>query len=421
MAMPSIARRIGRSHFLLSVSMVSVMVALVIYVNEQQEAVLRDLSFVQERDFFLAQLEEDSLEEPLLRESDNVIAYFIPDAWEGNSHLPEIFSGLPAAFNGEISDQDRWYQVNISQNQQGRLYFAWDITRHEVQEQQFMWILTAASLAVLGLSLLLSVLLSRRLTVPLRRLSDDIRAIPVGESMPRLAGDHEDAELKNIADTFNHFLDELESFVRREKTLVSLASHELRTPIAVISGALDVLESRGQLTQGDAATLQRLRGAATEMEENTRILLRLARRISVEDEHQEVMLGRLVRETVDSLSAQFDISERLSVEVTGNTTVRTHVILARMLLRNLIKNALEHTDRTVRVLIRDSEVEIVDEGDGLSAAQQAILSDQASTGMGGVETEGLGLYIATLVCEQLGCRLTPHRTAPNGTSIRLQF
>lgn len=419
MAMPSIARRIGRSHFLLSVSMVSVMVALVIYVNEQQETVLRELSFVQERDFFLAQREEEARAGPLVRDSGNVLAYYIPVGWQGNIYLPAIFSGLPETFNGEIRDRDRWYQVHIGQHQNGRLYFAWDITRHELQERQFMWILAAASLAVLGLSLLLSVLLSRRLTVPLRRLSDDIRAIPVGESMPRLGGDHEDAELKNIADTFNHFLDELESFVRREKTLVSLASHELRTPIAVISGALDVLENRGQLTQGDAATLQRLRGAATEMEENTSILLRLARRLSVEDEYQEVMLGRLVKETVDSLSAQFSLSDRLIVEVVGDTTVRTHVILARMLLRNLIKNALEHTDRTVRVLIRDREVEIVDEGDGLSAAQEAILSDQASTGM--VETEGLGLYIATLVCEQLGCSLATRRTAPIGTSIRLQF
>src|SRR5690606_1882219 len=120
------------------------------------------------------------------------------------------------------------------------------------------------ALVIIAFSLLLAVLSSRRIVKPLRLLSDRISRTPVGTSMPRMETDYADAELHSIAMTFNRFLDELESHVRREQSLLSLASHELRTPIAVMSGALDILESRNQLSSNDQATLARVRRACDE-------------------------------------------------------------------------------------------------------------------------------------------------------------
>src|SRR3546814_12735577 len=87
------------------------------------------------------------------------------------------------------------------------------------------------AVVIIAFSLLLAVLSSRRIVIPLKLLSDRISRTPVGSSMPRMETDYMDAELHTIAMTFNRFLEELESYVRREQSLLNLASHELRTQI----------------------------------------------------------------------------------------------------------------------------------------------------------------------------------------------
>lgn len=64
---------------------------------------------------------------------------------------------------------------------------------------------------------------------------------------------------------------------KREKDLVSLASHELRTPVAVIAGALDVLARRATLCDDDARTVARIQRAADGMRADIEALLAVAR------------------------------------------------------------------------------------------------------------------------------------------------
>src|SRR5690606_1477854 len=138
----------------------------------------------------------------------------------------------------------------------------------ENREALFEMAVIIMAVVIIGLSLLLAIVSIRRIVKPLSLLSERICSRPVGPSIPRMATDYVDTELHSIATTFNRFLDELESYVLREQSLLSLASHELRTPVAVMSGALDILESRNQLNANDQATLRRVRRACDEMRDN---------------------------------------------------------------------------------------------------------------------------------------------------------
>ena len=64
---------------------------------------------------------------------------------------------------------------------------------------------------------LFSIIISRQLTRPLVILSEHIKQTPAGQNMPRLALKYRDRELADIAKTFNHFLSEMEMFVKRER------------------------------------------------------------------------------------------------------------------------------------------------------------------------------------------------------------
>jgi len=237
--------------------------------------------------------------------------------------------------------------------------------------------------------------------------------------MPRMESDYSDVELHSIALTFNRFLDELESYVRREQSLLNLASHELRTPIAVMSGALEVIESRDQLSDKDRATLLRVRRSCDEMRDNVNILLKLARREAEGRANEVIELSPLARQVISDLEMSLNGTDRVKLNKVSELRVKADPAMAGMLLRNIIQNAVQHTKGEIEVTVSERSVEIEDSGTGLSADQQAILLRQKSLSNDGTALSGLGLYIVTLMAERLDWLLEITQTNENGTKIRL--
>src|SRR5690606_24578647 len=123
--------------------------------------------------------------------------------------------------------------------------------------------------------------------------------------------------------------------VRREQSLLNLASHELRTPIAVMSGALDILESRNQLSPNDQATLARVRKACDEMRDNITVLLQLARREPGDQVQEMFSVGPVAEQVIHDLSVSHRTYNRVTLNEPSALTVAADPVMVRMLLRNL--------------------------------------------------------------------------------------
>ena len=416
MKLKSISRRVYRAILAVSVVSMAVMVTTVLLVNEDLERTMLRAEFDQERDFILMNNIGDDV---LVWDTPNLAVVFVPSGKPRPAALPQVFRGLPDRYSAETSIDGQTYLVSVDTVETGLLYVAKNITHFENREALFDIALTLMTLVIIGFSVLLAVLSSRRIVRPLKLLSERISRIPVGPNMPRMETDYAEAELHFIAMTFNRFLDELESYVRREQSLLSLASHELRTPIAVMSGALDVLETRDRLNPDDRATLRRVRRSCDEMRDNVNILLKLARRESGDQARETLVLAPAVRRVIDDLKTSLHIGHRVILEEQGGLKVVTDPVMVHMLLRNLIQNAIQHTHGDIWVRIFDGAIEIEDRGPGLTAYQQAILLGEKRINADGSPLSGLGLYIVTLMAERLGWRLDITRTDGNGTRIRL--
>ena len=339
----SISRRVY--HAILAVSVISMfaMVVTVLLVNEDLENTMLEVEFAQERDFILMHRPKD---EVLVWDTHNMAVVFIPEGEPLPANMPKIFLGLPDHYSNEVDIGDSTYLITVGPADQGRLYVAKDITHFEDRESLFETALGIMTLVIVALSLLLAVFSSRRIVRPLRRLAGQISRIPVGSSMPRMDTDYADAELHSIVTTFNRFLDELESYVRREQSLLSLASHELKI--------------------------------------------------------------------------SHDAGDRVSLATPADLCVDTDPAMLRMLLRNLIQNALQHTKGAIHVTLAPGLIEIEDQGSGLSSEQQTILRDGKRLPSTKTSVSGLGLYIVTLMCERLDWPLTIAQTDSSGTRIRLE-
>lgn len=415
--MKSIAKRIHRAIFAISLVSISIMVLTILIVNEDLEQTMLQVEFAEERDFFLEHQETNT---PITLQTSNLTIVYLPAQAPIPANMPAIFNGLAPSFNGEITQGAETYLVAIGPTDKGRLYIAKDITHFEDRESLFMIALGVIIVGMILLTLLLAIFSSRRIINPLRRLADEISGVPVGQSMPRLTLDYQDIELYTVADTFNRFLDELESFVKREQSLLNLASHELRTPIAVIAGALDIVERRDQLSTADRATILRIRQATDEMGANINMLLNLARRSGTNNQKSVVSLITLTEQALADLDTLYDTKQRVTLSAPETVDVCANPVMVQMLLRNLIQNALQHTTNAIRVQLNPGSIQVIDQGAGLTPEQQAILTGSKRLHQERPSFGGLGLYIVTLMCEQLQWELEISETNANGTAIHIR-
>lgn len=415
----TIERRIRRTVLGAILITFFVTVAAVMVANENLERSLLELDFKMERELVLDNARPNEI---LVWDAKVLKAYYAPPGTEIDDRLPAIFHGLPVPFSGELLIGENTYLITTGLVRNGTFFLAKDITLFESREATFHQILLGLGIGVILLGIILSRVTGKRLVAPLQQLTTRIGQTAPAPQMNRLSVDYKDSELRAIAQSFNLFLGELEMYVKREQSLMGLASHELRTPIAVIAGALDVIERRGGMDGPDKAPLLRMRRATYEMAANIEVILMLTRKKTAVEKRASIDLNALLEEIHADLSRNIeDIDKRLDAVITGTPAIKEDPALVKMLLRNLLQNALQHTAGKVTVHITDQCIDISDEGQGLPEAYMRYLSDPHADAGELLSLSGFGLFIVTLICERLAwpIQVVPSQTA--GTRIRISF
>ena len=241
--------------------------------------------------------------------------------------------------------------------------------------------------------------------------------------MQRLENDYIEHEYNNIANAFNRFLDAMEDFVQRENMFIKTASHELRTPIAILSGALDVIEKRQQLSAADKQTMRRIRQTVNNMQVEVNTLLALLRNEQPGSDSQ-ISLGMLIQDANEEIQNEMPIAAERLNHLESNydeQLVHTHRSLVRMLLRNLLHNALQHTHGEVCIQSSDSVIKVTDFGSGLpSDIHQRLTSHPNEQPLHSQETR-FGLLIAQMISEKLNLKLSVAQSDTGGTTIEINF
>jgi two-component system, OmpR family, sensor kinase len=264
-------------------------------------------------------------------------------------------------------------------------------------EQTFLLVGAAALVA----ALLAGYLLAARTAAPLRRFAGTASAVDAGDLSPRLvAGPESAAELRTLADSFNHMLDRLEDAFDRQRSFVSDASHELRSPLTAIRGQIEVLArdpdaDADAVRRVEAATLTELRRVERLVDE----LLALARL----DEGagpalRELDAAAFLREAVTASPGAATLGD------VADGTIDFDPDLIAGVVRNLVENARRHAGAEGSVAVSSVavggrlRVDVDDDGPGIAPAERERVFDRfyrsdaaRARAAGGA---GLGLAIA---------------------------
>jgi signal transduction histidine kinase/HAMP domain-containing protein len=185
-----------------------------------------------------------------------------------------------------------------------------------------------------------------------------------------------------------------------EREFVSNAAHELRNPIAGMSGAIEVLQS-GAKDDPEARDhfLDRLAVDVDRVSRLTKALLTLARMEAIaEGEADVVSVDLAVDEAVGALDAPKGVDLRR--EVDADLVAEADPVLLRQVLIGLLTNAFKHTDAPGVVTLRACEqegqvlIEVEDTGTGIRADEQDRVFERFYRGSGSLEREGFGLGLA---------------------------
>lgn len=277
--------------------------------------------------------------------------------------------------------------------------------------------LLVALLVCTGVAALVSLLLSRTLSRPLRAVTAAARATARGEprqpiATPRIAA----AELVEMSRAVDRMGEQL---VRRADYIAgfaSHASHELKTPIAAIRGATELLEQdwRGMTDAERNGFIRNIAADARRMESLVAGMLELAR-IENATEPDEAIDPRPVLRAV---AERFGGCVRLDL---GALPERVQIRAAHLdsAISNLVDNAIRHGRGPVTVEAATgpdgrAAIRVRDRGPGISPGNRARIYDRFFTTARDHGGTGLGLCIARAVAERVGGRLDCE-SGPHGT------
>ena len=274
-------------------------------------------------------------------------------------------------------------------------------------------------------------LIAGRAFVPMDRLTSDLEAISDGRSLHRrLPVDDSGDEIARLTVTLNAMLGRLESYFGALRRFTADASHELKTPLAVLRADVERAMSASTMPSERLVALEEALHETTRMADLVDQLLTLARADEGRfDLHREpVELAPLVRDVYETALILGESSGlTVTMPACEEGTVMGDRTRLRQLFLNLVTNAIKYTPRggEVEVTLRRAgdvaTLSVRDTGIGIAAADLPYIFDRfwradrvrsRSSERGGF---GLGLAISQWIAQAHGGTLTASSRLTRGS------
>ena len=248
------------------------------------------------------------------------------------------------------------------------------------------------------------------------------------DSEIRIHSEENFIEFSILQKSFKNMLIRLKEQSQLQIDFVNNASHELKTPIFVIKGYIDMLNDWGK---NDKEVLDEglivLKKEIQNMQELTEKLLFLAKSKNLIAEKNNINLDNILKEVIDNLS--FAYPKQKINYISSEIFIDSDIALLKLLFKNLIENAIKYgKDNPINIeLKKEKKVKLIIEDFGVGISEKALphiferfyREDEARNRE--IKSYGLGLSIVKEIINLLDIDIQVESETDKGTKITLQL
>jgi signal transduction histidine kinase len=271
-----------------------------------------------------------------------------------------------------------------------------------IEHQVFIWYLSGM-VPFCALLLWACKRLTARVSSPIRDVGRQVTERPADSLQPLALPAGSPSELETLVVQINAALKRTADVIDRERSFARFASHELRTPAAVVQAAMERVEARS--TPEQVPALSRAHRGLRDMHALIDTFLQLSTESGPTRNSGSVLIDR---KWVESLVCQVSgghLDGRFRIAIQDVLLLDAPETMAHVLLANLLKNALFHGGPgAIVVLVQYDGMEV----------RNGLAAQPSQPG------HGLGCQIAHRICNRLGWTFSLEFT-PDGATARVQL
>lgn len=289
---------------------------------------------------------------------------------------------------------------------------------------------------ILILSLMIGYFFVGRALRPMMEIIAKTKEIEFANLEERVPVPQSKGEIWQLADTINHLLSRLNVSFDAQERFIQDASHQLKTPLAIMKGELEVFISEkrteAEMTKFMESIAQEI-NFLTKLTNNLLILARVdsgnTTQTFAKNRLDEVVIGQISR--LSKFATLKKISLHINFDSFYNATEEELSILCDrdllgVVFYNLIENAIKYSPESSTVTITAEttdellRVTVSDQGEGIEDADLEKIFDRfyrlQSTAKK-AQGSGLGLAICKVVTDSIGAKIRAQKNAEQGTSF----
>lgn len=334
----------------------------------------------------------------------------------------------PSAEGTEAQTIQRWQEVPLEMQAVSTEPAAVAISTLQEANTGFRQEILLAFLFVDIVGILLTYFVAGRALQPLTKLSAKMTQMDENNWNCAMTEPDTHDEIGQVSESFRHLMERLQESFQAQKHFAANAAHELKTPLAVMKSAIQVLHLEEKPSAEEyEETLQLCLETTEQLSQMVEELLVISN--PKEEAKEEISLKKMTEEIFQKYAAQIQEKDLVVWQQIQQDTWYTHPVLMRFLLENLLSNAVKYNQQggsirlTAEIKENQLHLEVADTGIGISPEHLphifACFYRADPSRNKEIAGNGLGLSIVKTAVEKMRGEITVESQKGKGTCFHV--